>query len=329
MGDRIRWGIISTGSIAHKFAHGLAALKDAELVAVGSRSKESADRFGEELSVPHRHASYDALAQDPNVDVVYIGTPHPYHKDNTLLCLNNDKAVLCEKPFAINSAEVAEMVACARDRKLFLMEAMWTHYFPAMAKVRELIGEGAIGEVRLLEAKFCFRSGWNPEGRLLDPELGGGALLDVGVYTVALAYMIFDRSPIHITSMAHIGETGVDEQASVLLGYDDGAIANLTCAVRTTTSHEAVIYGTDGWIEIPPLFWQPDRIILNSKGKEETMTFDRLGNGYSFEAVEVMTCLREGKLESEIVPLDRSIAVMDTMDKVRAQWGLKYPMEQL
>ena len=328
MGDRIRWGIISTGSIAHKFAQGLAVLKDAELVAVGSRSKESADRFGEEFSVPHRHASYDALAQDPNVDVVYIGTPHPYHKDNTLLCLNNGKAVLCEKPFAINSAEVAEMVDCARDRELFLMEAMWTHYFPAMAKVRELIGEGAIGKVRLLEAKFCFRSGWNPEGRLLNPKLGGGGLLDVGVYTIALAHMIFDKSPVHITSIAHIGETGVDEQASMLLGYDDGAIANLTCAVRTTTPHEAAIYGTDGWIEIPPLFWQPDRIILNSKDKEETITFDRLGNGYSFEAVEVMTCLREGRLESGIVPLDRSIAIMDTMDKVRVQWGFKYPMEQ-
>jgi len=328
MSGKIRWGIIGTGRIAHKFAEGLAALSDAELVAVGSRSEGSAERFGEEFNIPHRHASYEALAHDPQVDVVYVATPHPYHKDNTLLCLRNGKAVLCEKPFAMNSAEVAEMVNCARDRGLFLMEAMWTHCFPAMAKVRELIDGGAIGEVRLLEAKFCFRAGWNPEGRLLNPDLGGGALLDVGVYTVALAHMVFDRSPTRISSMAHIGETGVDEQSSMILGYDGGAMAILTCAIRTSTPHEAAIYGTDGWIEIPPFFWQPDRIILNLGGREEVMTFNRLGNGYSFEAEEVMKCLREGKLESEIVPLERSVAVMDTMDRIRAQWGLKYPMER-
>jgi len=327
MDNQIHWGIIGTGSIAHKFATGLRALPEAKLVAVGSRSLEHAHQFGEEFKVPHKYASYDELAQDSEVDVIYIATPHPYHKDNTLLCLNNGKAVLCEKPLAINSAQVADMVSCARTNNIFLMEAMWTHCFPAMTKVRELIHERAIGEVRLLEAKFCFRTGWYPEGRLLNPTFGGGALLDVGVYNIALAYIIFGKSPSRISSMAHLGDTGVDEQSSMILGYDNGAMANLTCAVRTNTPQDAAIYGTDGWIEIPSPYWQPDYIVLHTNDREEMMTFERVGNGYSFEAIEVMRCLRAGFLESRIVPLDMSIAVMSTMDEIRAQWGLKYPME--
>ena len=328
MKDKIRWGIIGTGEIARKFAAGLTALEDAELAAVGSRSKESADCFGEEFGVPRRHASYDALAEDPEIDVVYVATPHPCHKDNTLLCLRSKKAVLCEKPLAMNSAEVAEMVECARSQKQFLMEAMWTHCFPAMAKVRELVSEGAIGKVRLLEAKFCFRSPWDPGGRLLNPELGGGALLDVGVYTVALAHMVLGP-PSRIVAMAHLGETGVDEQSAMILGYDDGAMAVLTCAVRTGTPHDAAVYGTEGWIRIPPRFWQPDRIVLrsNDNDSEQEISFPRLGNGYSFEAAEVMRCLREGKLESAVVPLRLSIDVMATLDRIRDELGLKYPME--
>lgn len=327
MATKTRWGILSTGNIAKAFAKGLAAVEDAELVAVGSRSQEKADQFGNEFKVPHRHASYEALASDKDVDVIYVATPHTLHMEDTLLCLKHGKAVLCEKPFAINTAQARKMIAFARKKKIFLMEAMWTHYFPAMAKVRELIASGAIGEVRLMRADFCFRSGLNPEGRLFNPHLGGGALLDVGVYTIALAHMVFGRDPERTMGMTHLGETRVDEQSAMILGYKGGAMAVLTCAVRTTTPHEAIVYGTDGWIKIPALFWQPDKIVLSKGGKEEEITFPRLGNGYSYEAVEVGRCLREGKLESDTMPHAKTLSIMKTMDALRKQWKLKYPGE--
>lgn len=326
MEHKVRWGIMATGAIAHKFATGLQAVPEAELVAVGSRSQEAADRFADEFSAAHRHASYEALARDPDVEIVYVASPHPFHKANTLLCLDHGKAVLCEKPFAINEAQAREMVASARQKKLFLMEAMWTHCFPAIHKVQELISQGVIGEVRLMRAEFCFRAGINPNGRLFDLKLGGGGLLDVGVYTVALAHLIYGQEPREILSMAHIGETGVDEQAVMLMRYEAGAMALLTCAVRTSTPHEAAIFGTEGHIRIPHCFWQPDKIIL-CKDKEEEMTFERLGNGYSFEAREAGRCLRQGLLESPVMPWEKTLDIVRTMDKVRSQWGLKYPGE--
>lgn len=327
MSSAVRWGILGTGSIARKFAAGLAALEDAELAAVGSRSQRSADKFGREFHIARRHGSYEALAADAGVDAVYVATPHVCHKENTLLCLNGGLAVLCEKPLALNAAEAGAMIACARERNVFLMEAMWTHFFPAMAKVRELIAKREIGDVRMVTADFCFRSGWKPEGRLLNPALGGGGLLDVGVYTVAFAHMVFGGPPPRISSMAHIGETGVDEQAAAILGYENGGLAVLKCAVRTSTPHGAMVYGTDGWIEIPPLFWQPDRIVLCRDGKKKELAFERLGNGYSFEAAEVNRCLRKGRTESEIMPLAKSLSIMRTLDRIREQWGLRYPGE--
>jgi len=328
MKQRIRWGILGTGSIARQMAEALKPLDDAELAAVGSRSQKSADRFGREYGIPRRHAGYAALARDPDVDVVYVATPHTLHRDHTLLCLDHGKAVLCEKPLALNGRQVREMVDRARARRLFLMEAMWTHCFPAMAKLREQVRSGAIGDVRMLEARFCVRVSWNPAARHLNPELGGGALLDLGVYDVALAHMVFGRAPTRITGLADIGKTGVDEQSAVVLGYEDGALAVLTSALRTMTPHAAAVYGTDGWIRIPAPFWQPDRIVVHHGERQKEFRFERLGNGYSFEAAEVMRCLRAGRLESEIVPLDLSQAVTATMDALRAQWDLTYPGEK-
>ena len=327
MAAKTRWGIMGTGRIAHKFADALAVLPDAELVAVGSRTAAAAEKFGAEFKAPRRYGSYAELARDRNVDAIYISTPHPLHRENTLLCLQAGRAVLCEKPFAINAVDAEAMVACAQAKRVFLMEAMWSHFFPAMAKVRELLAAGAIGEVRLVRADFCFRAGLDPASRLFDPALGGGAILDVGVYTVALAHMIYGREPEHVAALAHLGETGVDEQTAMLLGYERGALAVLTCAVRTNATHAAAIYGTDGWIELPPVFWQPDRIVLHAGGKDEELKFDRLGNGYTYEAQEVGRCLREGRLESEVMPHAKTLAIMRTLDRVRAAVGLKYPGE--
>lgn len=318
---RIRWGILGTGSIAHKFAEALAILPEADLVAVGSRRQKTADAFAKAHTIRHAHGSYEALAADPEVDAVYVGTPHPMHRDNAMLCLTHDKAVLCEKPFAMNTRDAEAMIALARSRQRFLMEAMWTHFFPAMGEIRRLIAKGRIGEVRMVKADFCFRSRWKPEGRLLNPELGGGALLDIGVYTVSLARMIYGREPTSVHSVAALGKTGVDEQTGILLGYDDGALGVLTCAVRTTTPHEALIAGTEGWIRIPHPFWQPDRFTLNIDGKEKERTFERLGNGYCWEAQEVMTCLRKNRLESNVMPHAKTLGVMQTMDRIQAQWG--------
>jgi predicted dehydrogenase len=324
----LRWGIIATGRIAHLFADALLTLDGAELVAVASRTQESADSFGDAYKVPHRHVGAEALAQDADVDVVYVASPHPFHCENTLTCLRAGKHVLCEKPFAINAREAAEMIETARAKGVFLMEAMWTHFFPAMANVRDLIASGAIGHVNLLQANFCFRAKWDPCSRLFAPELGGGALLDVGIYNVALARMVFQRKPSRISSMAHLGKTGVDEQSSVILDYDNGAMAVLTCATNTNTPHEAAIYGTDGFIKIPHMFWQPDRIIVKAgQAPEQDIRFDRTGNGYNYEAAEVADCLRSGILESRIVPLDATLENMTILDRCREQWGLVYPTE--
>jgi predicted dehydrogenase len=328
MTEKIRWGIVGTGRIAHLFAQGLSVLPDAQITAVASRTKEAAGKFATEFNVPNRHIGSEALAGDKDVDVVYIATPHPMHKDDTINCLKGGKAVLCEKPFAMNSSEVRAMIECAKKNKLFLMEAMWMYFFPAMAKIREIVAAGGIGEVRLVQANFCFRHEWDPKSRLLNPQLGGGALLDVGVYDIAFAQMIYVKEPQRISSMAHIGQTGVDEQGSMIFGYEGGAMAVLTCAVQTETLFEAAIYGTDGYIKIPHMFFQPDRIIVKAgQDEEKEIKFNRLGNGYSYEAAEVMRCLRDGEVECPIMPLDMSIAIMKTMDHVRQQWELVYPME--
>lgn len=327
MSKPIRWGILSTARIANQFVKGLAELPDAQLVAVGSRTQAAADEFADKYNIPHRHASYEALANDPDVDIIYVATPHNLHRMGTLLCLNAGKAVVCEKPFAINAAETREMIETARAKRLFLMEAMWSRFLPNIVKVRELIAEGAIGEVRMVEADFGFRAELNPASRLFNPELGGGGLLDVGIYVNSLASMILG-TPERIVSAAHLGETGVDEQAAMVYGYAGGKLALLSCAVRTSTFQEAAIYGTAGRIRIHSPWWHSEKLTLQRAGHDpETLTLPMQGNGYNYEAAEAMACLAAGKLESDVMPLDETLAIMETLDTVRGQWGLRYPME--
>jgi predicted dehydrogenase len=322
-----RWGILGTGRIAGIFAEGLRALDDAELVAVGSRTAAAADAFGERYGVPRRHASYADLARDPDVDAIYVATPHPLHRQNTLMCLGAGKPVLCEKPFALNAAEAEQMIAAARGRGLFLMEAMWTRFLPHMVRLRELLAEGAIGQLRQVRVDFSFRTDFNPRGRLFDPALGGGALLDVGVYTVALASMTLG-APARIVSLAELGATGVDEQAALIFGYPGGQLAVLTCATRTNSPHEALLLGDKGHIKIHDAWWRPSALTLAVNGQmDEWVEPPAVGNGYNYEAAEVMRCLRAGRLESEIMPLDETLAIARVLDQVRAQWGLRYPGE--
>ncbi len=326
---KFRWGILGTGSIARQFVRGLNSVPEAEVLAVGSRSEASAAKFADKRNIPRRHASYQALASDPDVDVVYIATPHPFHAENATLCLEAGKAVLCEKPFCVNAAEAERVVGLAREKGLFLMEGMWTRFFPLMEEVRRLVSEGSLGEVRMLNVDFGFRADPDPASRLFAPGLGGGALLDVGVYCVSFASMVLGR-PSRSVGISHLGETGVDEQASVVLEHEGGRLANLSIGIRTTTPQEATIMGTEGYVRIHAPWWRPKSMTISRPGEEdESVEAPVSGNGFNYEAAEVMRCLEAGKTESDIMPLDETVSVMRTMDTIRAAWGLRYPGEEV
>jgi len=327
MSGKIRWGILGPGGIAHKFADALKAMPDAEITAVGSRDHQRADGFADTFDVPHRHGNYVDLAHNSEVDVIYVATPHPFHKECAMLCLEAGKAVLCEKPLTVDAKQAEALIACAREHKQFLMEAMWTRFIPVMVKVREWLADGVIGEPRRLTADFGNRvelTAENIKGRLFALELAGGAMLDIGVYTISLASMVFGV-PTQITSLADIGETGVDEQAAALLSYDAGQIASLSCAITPRTSQDARIFGTKGAIHIRN-FSRATSATLEVLGKEPVqIEIPFTGNGFEYQVLEVIKCLRAGKLESDVMPLDESLSIIQTMDVARAQWGLEYP----
>ena len=324
--ETIRWGILGPGIISTKFANGLQSVPDAKITAVGSRDKERAETFAQEFKVPRAYGSYEEMAADPDVDVVYIGTPHSFHKEHTILCLDAGKHVLCEKPFAINAVEAREMIQAALRNNRFLMEAMWTRFLPAIVKTRELIKAGAIGDVRMIQADFGYRTEVDATSRLFDLALGGGALLDVGIYPLSLAHMILG-TPDHITSMASFGTTGVDEQTAFILGYDRGAMAVLSAAIRTTTQQEAFIMGTKGYIKIHAPWWVPDTLTLKAGFGEGDLSIPYSGNGYNYQAEEVGRCIRENLPESMTLRLSESLTIMRIMDHIRDQIDLKYPME--
>lgn len=321
-----KWGIIGTGNIAGQFARGLAAMEDATLVAVGSRTQESAQAFADTHGAARAHGSYEALAADPEVEAVYIATPHPMHLENGLLCIEHGKAILVEKPFTINATEAQTLIDAAKAKGVFVMEAMWTRFFPVMTKLKKLVNGGAIGEVKLLQADFGYNSPFNPESRTDKPELGGGALLDVGVYPVSLASFLLGN-PTKVSSHAHLGPTGVDEQAAIILEHGSGALALLSTAIRVTTPHEAVVMGTKGMIRLPAPWWKPEVLTLQTNDETETFNAPMPHNGYPYEAAEVARCLQEGLTESPVMPLSETLAVMKTLDTCRAQWGMKYPGE--
>lgn len=324
----LRWGILGAGAIAKRFCSDVVNLEGHQIAAVGSRDQAKADAFADQFSAPRRHAGYEALVADSDVDCVYVATPHNFHKEHSLLALAAGKPVLCEKPFTINADEAQTIIAHARAQNLFLMEGMWSRCFPLMGRVRELVAAGEIGEVRMVTCDFGFRAGnVNPEARLFNPNLGGGGLMDVGVYTVSFASMILG-TPTRTAALAEIGQTGVDEQAGMLLSYEGGQIAVLSTGVRTNTPHEATVLGTTGRIRLHTSWWKPTAITVTRNGKpDEKIEMPIAGGGFQFEAEHVAQCLRENKTESPIMPLDETLAIMKTLDTLRAQMGVKYPME--
>ncbi len=323
---KIRWGILSTGDIAHSFTKDLKLIPDAEVVAVGSRSLESANSFADTHDIPNRHPSYEALANDPEVEVIYIATPHTLHAENSILCMKAGKAVLCEKAFAMTAGEAEEMIRVAREEKVFLMEAMVTRHFPVTHQILEWIKEGKIGEVRMVKATRGARGKFDNFTRHLNPEKGGGSLLDVGIYVISFASMIYGKAPLKSVGYGYIGSSGSDEQGAALLEYDEGALAILTFALRTDTVNEAYIFGTEGYIKVFPTFAVAQKAVLRVEGEEEIITEIPInGNGLNYEAREVMRCLRAGEIESPRMPLDESLEIMKIMDNIRAPWPLRYP----
>ncbi len=324
--EKIRWGILSTGSIAHSFVDDLQYVPDAEVVAVASRDQATADKFADKHNIPKRHATYSALANDPDVDVVYIATPHSMHAENSIMCMQAGKHVLCEKAFCITAKEAERMIAVAGKKQVFLMEALVTRHFPVSHKVLQWIDRGLIGDIRIVQANRCARGHFRPQQRHLNPQLGGGSLLDVGIYVVGFASMVYRRQPRRAVGYGHVGSFGSDEQGATLLEYENGALAVLTFALRTEAVNEAYIYGTKGHIKIPNLFAVPTRALLRVSGEKEVVFEQEInGKGLNYQVHEVHRCLRAGLLESPRMPLDESLQIMRTLDEIRTPWAFKYP----
>ncbi|MGC4762590.1 Gfo/Idh/MocA family protein [Micromonospora sp. DT46] len=319
-----RWGILSTGQIAARFAEDLRLVPGAELVAVGSRTAESARRFAARHGVPRAYASWAELAADDELDVVYVATPHAAHHQAALTCLAAGRAVLLEKPFTLDLATSVELVDTARAAGVFLMEAMWMRTNPLIRRVCELVADGAIGTVTNVRADFGLAGPFPPEHRLRARTLGGGALLDLGVYPVSLAHLLLGV-PDHVRSWAKLSPERVDENTGIVLGYDSGAVAALTCGLVGATPVTAAVTGTAGRIELPELFFRPGSVTLHRAGAEpETITGELVGGGYQYEAAEVQRCLAEGLLESPLVPHAATLEVMALLDTIRAQIGVDY-----
>jgi predicted dehydrogenase len=315
----LRWGILGTGGIAQTFVSDLQLTDSGMVTAVGSRSQGSADRFADAFHIVARHPSYESLVADPNVDVVYVATPHPMHRDNAILALRAGKPVLVEKPFAMNAAQAREIVATARETGLFAMEAMWTRFLPHVAVVRDWLARGVLGDLVTLTADHGQWFAQDADFRLFAPELGGGALLDLGVYPVSFASMVLG-TPNRIVSISAPAFTGVDAQTSMLFGYEGGAQAVLTCTLRAKTSTRASIVGTDARIELDGDFYAPATVTLIPRQGDGTRVVSaEEGRGLRHEADEVARRLALGDLESSLMPLDETISIMETLDTVLAQ----------
>ncbi|MEL6718325.1 MAG: Gfo/Idh/MocA family oxidoreductase [Bacteroidota bacterium] len=331
MKSKINWGIIGLGKIAKKFAQDIKATSNAKLYAVASRSLEKAKEFAAAYDAPHAFGSYEELLSCENLDAVYIATPHPYHHKHSLLCLEASLPVLCEKPFAINERQVQEMISKAKEKNVFLMEALWTHFLPTMSKVKKLIQEDVIGEVLSVRADFGFRAPFLPEKRLFNRELGGGALLDIGIYPVFLALFLLGY-PDEIGAMGKIGKTGVDEELGMAFKYKNGQMAHLHSTLIARTTTEAFIYGTKGVIHLPERWFTPTDIVIKLYGQKEadfqTISFDYKGTGFEYEIEEASRCILEGKQEHEKMSWDFSLQLIRLLDAIRKEIGLIYPEDQ-
>lgn len=319
---KVKWGIIGLGNMAHKIASALEVVEDAELTAAASRSKEKAVEFGIQYGLGNDkcYDNYEKVAVNDEVDVVYIATPVGLHKRDALMCMENGKAVLCEKSVAENAADVEDIVAVSREKGIFFMEAMWTRFLPVYQDVKQWLEDERIGKIQMLDADMSIANGLDKDDIRFDPGLGGGALLDLGIYPISFSSFIFNEQPERVSSTAWFGGTGVDEQIAASLGYNDHRVVSMICSMDAQSPGRAVLVGTKGRIEIDK-FWYSQKAELYIDDKViETAERPHEINGYEYELREVVDCLQQGKEESDVMPRQESIEIMKTMDRVRQAW---------
>lgn len=331
--EKIRVGIIGAGWIAHKMAQALAPLSDAEVLAIASRSEQKAREFADEYGIERAYGSYEELVSDPDVDLVYVATPHSHHYPHARLALEHDKPVLVEKAFTANAREAEELLRIAKERKVFITEAIWTRYMPLSLKVKELMASGIIGEPRILTATLCYMM--EQKERIVRLDLCGGALLDLGVYVLNFARMYFGTDIVRTVTNCHLGDFGkfangakVDMMESISLSYADGRMANLQAGCLTLNDRQGIISGTDGYIRVdnvncPELIevWRNYELVERIERPADMV------NGYEYQVLECKRCLEEGLLESPMMPHDETLAIMSQMDELRQEWGVHYPMD--
>jgi predicted dehydrogenase len=327
---KIRWGILGCGRIARKFASDLQFVTNGELVAVGAREQTTADAFAKDFPAKHVHGSYEDLVNNPEVDVIYIATPHAMHHEHALLCLKHKKAVLCEKAFAITYREAKEMIDFATEQNTFIMEAFWTRFLPNYQKAKQLIAEGKVGTIKYLYAEFGFKPTPPFPPRLYDPLLGGGALLDIGVYPIFVALDILGKPDVIDAAMTPAA-TGVDEQCIIRFQYKDGAIANLFCTFAANLASGGDIAGDQGRIRFTHRMHGPTAQLEYYPGivdTREDVSFENAkGNGYEYEAQHVGECLQNGLIESPILTHAKTLLMMETLNIIRAKTGIRYPAD--
>ncbi|MDF3129745.1 Gfo/Idh/MocA family oxidoreductase [Kiritimatiellaeota bacterium B1221] len=316
--NKIKWGILGCGHIAHKFAKSLASVDDGTLVACASRTPGRAASFAAEESVPTSYECYETMLSEAGLDAVYVATTHNFHVENVLLALAHGKAVLCEKPLGVNVEESRRMVEAAREKGLFLMEGMWTRFLPAIRQMKVWLDAGKIGQVKMLRASFSIEKPFDPQHRLYNPALAGGALLDVGIYPVSIASFVMGGQPERISALANFAGTGVDETTLMNFGYVDGAMAQLNCGIRSPSENRVEIVGETGRVVIPEFFPGAKRVEIHSLGgDQEKLNLPYADEeGFRFEILEVHRALQAGKTESAVMPLDETVALAETMDKV-------------
>lgn len=337
MGERnIRWGLLGAGMILNRWMNAVNYVEDMEVAAVASRTIDTARHMAQKFGIPDA-LSYEELLAREDIEVVYIPVPHVAHKELALRAMEAGKHVLVEKPATVTAKDFDELTAYAQKQQVFLMEAVWTRFFPLMEVLHKILEDGVIGQVRSLHCSFSFRSDPEQAPRLFDPNLAGGALLDTGVYNLHFADMIFGKEPVRLTGFASMDtdelHLQVDEQGSYIAQYDQGELAVMTSAVRTSMPDTAYIYGTKGSIEIP-IFWKPTRMHVTADGRDEWIERPVSANGdgnedegYQYEIRHVQECIRSGKIESPVMTWEKSRSVLAICDQLRYDWGLRYPFE--
>lgn len=330
-GKSLRWGIIGAGLIAHKLADAVNINPDSTLVAVASKSAERAQTFAEQYGIEST-ADYAALVSRPDIDVIYIATTHNFHYENALLALQHKKHLLIEKPFTVNAAQAQELIELAARNSCFMMEAIWVRFLPSMIRLKQILKSGIIGDIKLFNISFGGIAQAQYLPRLTDPQLAGGVTLDMGIYPITFVNFLLDDMPSASKSFCRFASTGVDELATYQLQYASGCIASINTSFNLLTRMEAMIYGSLGYVEFPH-FQQGDTFTVHIHNgtrtveRSDTITEENHGNGFIYQVAEVARQIRAGKLESDIIPLRETLATMQLMDNLRAEWGFRYPFE--